>query len=143
MYKSYLCVCIWFLNVLEIHVIFQNNELFKSFAQQTKKVNVSGSFYNLKHTNQKGFSSFTESLKSVHSTKNLILPLLTTATYVQWLILMPTNFFQMLLGLLKIFKALMFRIFWEFRNEKGYSFHSCLYTLEKREKKKGKEKFKV
>lgn len=100
-------MCIWFLNVLEIHVIFQNNELFKSFAQQTKKVNVSGRFYNLKHTNQKGFSSFTETLKNVHSIKNLILPLLTTATYVQWLILMPTNFFQMLLGLLKMFKALL------------------------------------
>lgn len=40
--------------------------------------------------------------------------------------------------------SFMFRIFKVFRDEKGYSFHSCLYILERRgKKKKGKEKFKA
>ena len=96
---TYICVEHRYYALLKYFNYFQ--------AQQTKKAKLFCRFYNLKYANQNSFNSLIGSLKNIISVKNLILQLPTNATYVQGLILMSTDFFQMLLEISKMFKTLL------------------------------------
>lgn len=92
---------------------------------------------NLKHTNQKGFNSVVGSLKNVQAIENLMLPLLTTAAYVQWLSLIWIDFFPMSLGFLKMFGALLCSELWEHSEIKRTIHSIAAINMQKKKINKG------